>query len=37
MDNEKHAQGVKITLEEMIGTDLSLRRKRENVQTLEQL
>jgi hypothetical protein len=30
MDNEKHAQGVKITLEEMIGTDLSLRRKKKN-------
>ena len=30
MDNEKHAQGVKITLEEMIGTDLSLRRKNKN-------
>lgn len=30
MENEKHAQGVKITLEEMIGTDLSLRRKNKN-------
>jgi len=30
MENEKHAQGVKNTLEEMIGTDLSLRRKKKN-------
>lgn len=30
MENEKHAQGVKSTLEEMIGTDLSLRRKKKN-------
>lgn len=26
--NEKHAQGVKQTLETMIGTDLSLKRKK---------
>lgn len=30
MENEKHAQGVKTTLEEMIGTDLSLKRKKKN-------
>lgn len=36
MDNkgEQHAQGVKQTLEEMIGTDLSLKRKRQTEQNL---